>query len=437
MGKFKKNIPYIFLFLLSFYPIMKEAIASITVMLFLSSTVILYWSNLKINYKKYGLFPLITISGFYVLILVSILYSEETISGLQRVRSSVLLLLFPFVVIYFLPKVKRATIEIFSYGFIISNLILILYFFNVLVEGLAIDRFYGLLDENLFQQALAINQYPYEFALSKAEKHLEVIYEPHKVYLSIHFLTAIFLSFNLIFSNRTKLIKKMVLGIISFVFFIGILYCQSITTVGAMVIVLLISPFIYFTIFRTKLLYFLFLVIFSSTIWASGFLHTYQNKNTTSIIMFMEHIFSSSKLEDGIDKRVYIYNCAISLIKTSPLIGFGVGDVQKELNKCYDDKNYTVAEHKSIGSDINSHNYYFNLWLSSGLLSVVLFLFFFGYAMTICIRRRQLCYFSFLLLFAISLLTENLLVRMSGVFLFGILNTLFYSYTILDVQNKK
>ena len=153
---------------------------------------------------------------------------------------------------------------------------------------------------------------------------------------------------------------------------------------------------------------------------------TYQNKNTVSIVKLFKSI-SENNIEEGVDKRIYIYSCSIELIKNNILFGYGVGNVQSKLNDCYDENSYIVAEYQSIGSDINSHNYYFNLWLGGGITALLLFMYMLFSNLKIAIEAKSYAYGFFIFIFIVGLLTENILVRMSGVFLFAIHNSLFYS----------
>lgn len=434
----KKKIPYFFLFALSFYPIMKANIASITAILFLASTLFIYWTNFNIKYKIYGLKPVLANCGFYLFMLISILYSDSMFTGFKAMQASLMLLFFPLIVFYFLPKINLKTLEYFSYGFIISNFILLLYFYYVLVEGLAIDRFSGLMEASLLEQLRALNTYPYEFVLSKAEKHLELIYESHKVYISLHFLAAILLSFNLIYRHRIGITRKALLGILIALFVLAIVYTQAIATVFALGLILIILPFIYFKKNSSKLGYLAIFILFGFIIGNSGLMESYKNKNTTSIFKFIESVTdpSSKSSEKGIDKRVYIYNCAISLVKHHAFFGYGVGNVQKKLNGCYQQNGYIIAEFKSEGFDINSHNYYLNVWLSAGVLALLALGYMFLHNFQVAFTARNFTYVFFLMIFVIGLMTENILVRMAGVFLFAIFNSLFYSISTCNGRRE-
>ena len=430
-----QNIPYFLLFTLSFFPIMKANIASMLAMFYLATTLLFYWNNFKNRFNELGLKPLIVNCGFYILLIISIVYSNDYVVAFKTLQASLLLLFFPAITLYFLPRIKKRTMEYFSYGFIISVFVLLLYFFNLLIEALEIDRIYKLSEKGLLEQLKALNTYPYEFVLSKAFKHLDVLFESHKVYLSLQFLVAIVLSINLIVKHNVKRLRKVVLIFLILIFTVAIIYTQAITTVMTLFLLVVTFPFFYFDGSLKKIVYLSLIIIFGIFSLNSGFFETYSNKNTTSIIKLLRSI-SESDLEEGTDKRIYIYSCSIHLIKNNVIFGYGVGDVQNELNNCYQENDYVVAEYESVGSNINSHNYYINLWLAGGIITLLFFLFMLFTNLQIAIKSNSFCYGSFLLIFAIGLLTENILVRMSGVFLFIILNSLFISINYLNDQRE-
>lgn len=162
-----------------------------------------------------------------------------------------------------------------------------------------------------------------------------------------------------------------------------------------------------------------------------NFKQTYANKNTSSVVKFLTYLRSGT-IEDGIDKRVYIYDCSLKLIKSAPILGYGVGDVQNKLDTCYARHEYTVAEYESEGIPINSHNYYFHLYLAAGVLGLLLFLYFLFVNFFLAISTRGWHYMFFLFLITLNLLTENLLVRIYGVTPFVFFTSVFSLNLIKD-----
>ncbi len=421
-----KNIPYFFLFVLSLYPILKEAITSITLACFIVSTCIIYRHNLLVRYRKYGIQPILINSGFYVVLFLSAFYSDDIFLSIKKLQSSLLLFVFPMVLFYFFPKVEERTILYFSFGFILSVLILIGYFFIVMVNALEIDRFSGLSGASFFDQISAIIQYPYEFVISKVEKHLSVIYETHKVYLSLQFLIALVFCLNAVVKKNLHWVAKVIFVALSILFSLVIFYTQAITTVLSMVLVLFAFPFFFLKRIQ-KMFYVGMGIVLLCAVFYSGIIEKYKNTNTETALQLVKNLLLSGPVDGDVDPRLYVYDCTLRLIKTKPLVGYGIGDVQDQLNKCYNENEYVVARYRSKGQEINSHNYYLHLWLSGGVLAVLLLLFLFYKNMKTAFKAKVYIYFLFLLIFMVGLLTENLLVRILGVLPFAVLNAMFYS----------
>mgnify|MGYP001118956793 FL=1 len=68
--------------------------------------------------------------------------------------------------------------------------------------------------------------------------------------------------------------------------------------------------------------------------------------------------------------RIAIYKCAIGDVVEAGLFGFGAGDVQEKLCECYEETSNIL----SIGK-YNTHNQFLNIWLSYGIIGLLLFLY--------------------------------------------------------------
>ncbi len=421
----KDSLFNLLLLLVSFYPILKEALASTSLIIFIVFNILVFKDNFKKRYEEFGLKPFMVNTGFYIILLISCLFSDNIILSVKGMKSSILLLIFPFIVIYFTPKVTIKRIQLFSIGYITSNLVLIIYFFQILVKGMAIDRNHRLLEANVLDKIYYLSQYPYEFAVSKSLKHLNVIFETHQVYLSLNFLIALILAIYCFFYVKNVL-AKLSFSIIGLIFITAIFYFQSNTTVLTL---LVLMPSLLFLVRnkRLKLLLIVTLLVISVIGFKAGLFKIYNNKNTWGNIKLISAILDSDSEKQDVDKRFFIYKCAIFLAKQNYFLGYGAGDVQSELNNCYDENNYVVSEYRSIGSEINTHNYYLYMLLSSGFLGLGAIFYFFFKSFELAIIGKNYFYVMFLMVFVIGLLTENLLVRMMGVFPFAIINGLFYS----------
>lgn len=123
------------------------------------------------------------------------------------------------------------------------------------------------------------------------------------------------------------------------------------------------------------------------------------------------------------DPRYYIWDCAtqMSVENTSDLLfGKGYYGVENELAECYTTKNnFLEAEQQQwfIDSRFNTHNQFFDIFLSQGILATLLFCFFFLYLAFI--SRKNFFILSLVLFLFLFFMVENVLTRQLGCMLVG------------------
>lgn len=127
----------------------------------------------------------------------------------------------------------------------------------------------------------------------------------------------------------------------------------------------------------------------------------------------------SGSNHNSTNTRIGVLQCATQLISENPLLGVGAGDVQPELNACYESYDTDIYR----GRNFNSHNEYLNVWLGSGVIGLLFFLL--TLASGFYFYRQHWLSIAFGLLFAICCLTENLLDRQMGIVFFMLFHTLF------------
>jgi O-antigen ligase len=119
---------------------------------------------------------------------------------------------------------------------------------------------------------------------------------------------------------------------------------------------------------------------------------------------------------NGANFRLAAWPCGWEVFKKEPVTGVGLGDKKEELVKVYEAKKF----HFAIATGKNVHNNYLDILMSTGIIGLVLFLL--GWAilpMARIIRNRDELGFLILLTFLLAMLTENYFDRSLGVVLFG------------------
>lgn len=423
-----KKYPLFFLLFLSLSPILPNGLISIGLILVLFSTILLWVKSKKQVIRRDYILASILSCLYYLALIVSAFYSTDVLGSLKGFQASVSLLVFPIGLILFLPKVSKAFFNLYLYGYVFSCLILMGAVFFYIIRGLAIDRFPELISEPFFFHLDKVFQYPYEFAISKAEKHLDVPFETHKVYISLQLLMGFFCALFLAQNTLNKWLRIMLL-VVLFVLGGGIIYTQSLNSIFCLVFGLLVFFLTQFGL-KNSLLVLVCSVILLTVFNPNGVLKPFDNKNTAAVYSFILVLLGKELPNDNIDKRLYIYKCSVDCVLHRPWFGYGVGNVQAILDQCYRNHNYVVAEFRSEGIPINSHNYYLHLWLSAGVFGVFSILLFFFYFFYKSLQKGYWLYFVFLIVFFIGLLTENLFVRMIGTTTFAIFHSVFFVYFI-------
>jgi len=125
--------------------------------------------------------------------------------------------------------------------------------------------------------------------------------------------------------------------------------------------------------------------------------------------------------------RVMIYKCGIETLKKSAVLGYGIGDVQEKLDRCYSSNNSNFVK-----GMYNSHNQFLFIWLSTGILGFVVFIALLAFYFKKSIQYKDNIMFSVLMLYCIIFLFENVLSRQSGVIFFSFI----VNYFLWDNFNR-
>lgn len=121
-----------------------------------------------------------------------------------------------------------------------------------------------------------------------------------------------------------------------------------------------------------------------------------------------------------VNYRYGIWHCSKQLISNHFFTGVGADKVQQKLNNCYSDFTYKSYEDFTKVT-YNTHNQYFDQLLKFGIIGLLLFI----VALFYFFRGASILYQTFIIVTAISFLTENILDRQIGVVFFSLLNTIF------------
>jgi O-antigen ligase len=236
------------------------------------------------------------------------------------------------------------------------------------------------------------------------------LFSIHPIYLSIY--TGVGMLFLIKLQDTNKKMKIVYL----FMAILYVLFLAVLARRGPVISLFLIGVlYIIFRFHFKKILWSIFAVALFSVIMLS--IPKYQNHNRFT------DLFDGTVVKDSSSSlyiRYNIYKCSLESVKESPLIGYGLGDVQNKLTDCY-----TANEMGFENNSYNSHNQYIGLLLISGLTGLFLYLY------TLYVNLRNSLNFkfyltaSFFFYFIFNFFTENILEREAGVLLYSFFGCLF------------
>lgn len=148
---------------------------------------------------------------------------------------------------------------------------------------------------------------------------------------------------------------------------------------------------------------------------------------------FQKRVTAVSEVGNGISERITVYKASAEIISNNFIFGVGVGDLQAEMHKVFDQWNLPAYFY-----GLNPHNEYLFVWASIGLLGLSLFFFMMLYPLLLSFKKGRYLYAAFYLIFCLSFLTEVVLSRYWGVAAFSFFYSVFTSYLVdNDIPKRK
>ena len=405
---FSEKAPFFLLCFICFLPVLEVTLVSKGLLFFFVTSILLKYKTGFKNLVNISKKHLIINVGFYAILITTMLYSFDSKQASKTIVRQLSLFLFPFIVFYFLNLSKKQIIwlgKVFVFANVIASLYLIYYAFNYYGMDKIDDvlSFYSSLN---FRSAIETDTYK----------------EWHPAYIGAFIMASILILIHAIYSSTSK--KAILLKVVIIVFFINMLLLLNSRTAFYSLIV--ITPV--HLLLETKSLKNRIIILFAYLICISILWYFIVNEFSLYYRLLLQFekaydwLTTGKILEVAVDPRYYIYQCNYNLFLEKPWFGYGVGDIQYNLNSCYVNNEYFELYDK----EFNSHSNYFFLLLSGGILLLGSFLFLIVYNLKQSIQRKDYLFFSFLILFILVGISENFLVRLNGILFFSIFNSVFY-----------
>jgi O-antigen ligase len=247
----------------------------------------------------------------------------------------------------------------------------------------------------------------------------------HPTYLSVYFITAIVFGVSLL--GRSRLLNTLIItGILLLITEIFLL-SSKMSAIILFVVLLLITVYAVFhsskRIQQIALISFfttvvIVLILFPASLYR---IHTIVTDLNTSNSTAQQDL-STTNLH-----RITLWKNAIALFREKPVTGYGLLGTKKAMDSY--NARYTTTH-------FNTHNQYLMFLLIGGCVGALLFLVSQLILLLRSVRAGDYIYAVFLLTILLSLLTENLISRHTGVVLYAFFNALFYLH-LCNARDEK
>ncbi len=396
------NLILIGISLFGIYPLIPHKYESISVFLLaLCALIYRIITPKKIIFKK----TFFIVSSIYFILFLSVLFSEDKTRGLKKMETTLSLLIFPIIFYLLLGKSIVDFIKVKSFflkTYYVSCLIftsISFYLFEIYENSKYLTK-----DSNFFRIAILDNQYIGE----------------HPIYVSIFIAIAIIFGFSF-FDKERKISSTNILIALAQCYLIILLL--MLMSKG-----IILSLFMVFIIKLLKQKIVTKIHVFSILLILTTFFVFIPSKNNR----FKEimDINSYRKLDENNSTSIRFinYKCGLKSLIKSPIFGYGIGDVQDQMDLCYQEENINFPKKR-----YNTHNQYIFIWLSSGIIGFLTFIGILFYFFKKSIQYKDEMMFSLLVLYSFAFLFENVLSRQSGVIFFCFI----LNYFLWNNLNKK
>jgi O-antigen ligase len=402
------SITYLFLIALSFFPVLPMGVESVLMIAaFLFSLSYFMIEGKKFWNKKKTLYSLL-FSSLFLIYAFSLIYTQNIGNGIKYIIRLLPTVLFPALFLFNGKElINDKQLEFLKSMYIMALILALVYLHFVLYDSLYKSevRFWD------FRQLI--------------EKKIKV----HGTYLSMWIGFGVIL---LLFKLKKGIINKQKqLIIFALLVIIGyFIYWQYV--IGSrmpFVATLLVSSF---SMFKNRKQMFIFSILFIFL----GFiiiLKTDRLGDRFQKMIRYSFSFPEGKYEDNYPNisteqiRNGIYYCSFEKIMQQPMLGYGVGDVDTQLQSCYDNT-FTNTDTYKVTS-YNSHNQYLKIVLSAGFIGLILFLSATLYLIKIAIEYKLGLYIGFISFVFLNFCFENILSRHNGVIFFGFFSSFLFFLT--------
>ncbi|HMG83527.1 MAG TPA: O-antigen ligase family protein [Ferruginibacter sp.] len=347
------------------------------------------------------------LTSLYVVTLIGFLYSPYKEEGISLLTRQLAFILFP--VLFALNEIdivkyKFPLIKIFG----LTTVVIILFLY---VDALRIICYFHLPIISLFNKDFINHNFSHVLDL-------------HATYISMYvaFSLSAFIYFLLV---ENILFNKILYSIFICILLAGLIQLSSRAVLIAEFIIIFIAfPLvllrdkkrIQFILFSSLSLLLVFFVIANTA--------SFKDRFTSGL---KDDLTQPSSINHLTEPRLVRWQAEMELIKKSPVIGYGSGAEKDILKQKYFEKKLYL----SYLSEFNAHSQYLSFLLNLGMIGCGLFIFILCYGFNKGIKDKDILLISFLIIIAVTAISEDILNLNKGIFFYG-----FFISFLLLFQNE-
>ncbi|TWO33984.1 O-antigen ligase family protein [Seonamhaeicola sediminis] len=407
------------------FPVFRNAVQSISILLFIGFSLILFCKRLK--FTKQHLFGLIIVTIWVIYLCITLIYSDDFDYGFILAQRYINILVIPIIFVLFVPKLLFKKQHYFYLSFIVSNVIFIFFIYYKAITVAENTCYPEIYYENIFDKLKFLLSKPNYIIFSCYENEVQHSLFVHRVYNSMNFLFSIILLIELIIKRHFKSLLFYVFSILAFFVFFFLLYRQ-LSIVNIILAITLIPCYLMLSMPNRKLGFLIIgvLMVFSLIMLGLGLKENQVTKKYVIPVLNLVKKTFTGEGDANVDERYEINQASFNLIKQRPVFGHGIGDVQNKLNNYYKDHQTESNSFKlALIKNLNSHNNYSFLILSGGFVLFGLYCINIIFCLYKSFILKHWLYVTFLLIISLNLISENMYSRIHGALFYALFNALF------------
>jgi O-antigen ligase len=367
-----------------------------------------------IQFKKSALKPIFTLRtaalvSVFLVTIVSTIYTVNPAEAFIQWALDISILVFPLLLCFNpldLQKYKRPLLLAFALG--CTATILYLY-----VDAFVTIKHY---------------RFPLSAILSPAftNHNFSEPINMHATFLSLQIAVSLVYLLSLLINEQLSQSNKFLYTFCCLVLMSGIVQLSAKSVVIALFLILLVA-FPYFLMRGSRRRQHIVASVFVSCLAIIGIFNsrTFRDRYWVELKEDLSPSFPGQTVEPRLER----WEIAAELISKSPLTGYGAGSEIGLLQQMY----FAKKSYSSYLHRLNSHNEYMSFLIKSGIWGLAVYLATLAYGFKKAYRKRDVVFFSFMILIAVVSLSENVLDADKGVIFYSF----FFSFFVFAAEQKE